>query len=478
VSVHAVAHGGASSAVVDVRAFRESLGSVDVEALTDAQRVELVAELERVKGAVSAGQARATHALRVSREAASAAGSGSPGEVVRSVGSEVALARRESPSLGDRFVGLARALVTELPGTMSALSAGVIGERHAVEVVAATACLSREDRAEVDRRVAPLLGRVGVRGAGLATRRVASELDAASVVARMAAAVASRRVSVRPAPDGMAYLTVLGPLKDVVGAYAALQARARGVVGGQCREEAPAGRGVGAVATDTALRLLSGRGVGQVQPVEVHLVMTDRSLLGVGDRGRSPMEPARIPGHGSVPAPVAREWLREARDASLWLRRLFTSPEGRDLVAMDSRRRIFTGLLRRMLVLRDDVCGTPWCGAPIVHADHAHPARAGGATGFGNGSGLCAPCNQVKESPGWRVQVLHPGPGAAGPRWVGDPGPREVELRSPTGHVYRSQAPPLTGWGEEPPRSRDRPRKRPRLASTLERRLVDLHASA
>ena len=33
----------------------------------------------------------------------------------RSVGSVVALARRESPSLGDRFVGLARALVHEMP---------------------------------------------------------------------------------------------------------------------------------------------------------------------------------------------------------------------------------------------------------------------------------------------------------------------------------------------------------------------------
>ena len=95
-----------------------------------------------------------------------------------------------------------------------------------------------------------------------AAARVAAELDAASVVARMEAAVRSRRVTVRPAPDGMAYLSVLGPLKDVVGAYAAVQARSRAVVGGQCPEEGPEGRGVGAVAADTALRLLSGRAVG------------------------------------------------------------------------------------------------------------------------------------------------------------------------------------------------------------------------
>ena len=203
--------------------------------LGDRERVDLVAELERVKGSACAVQARATDALRCSREGVA------PVDVARSVGSQVALARRESPALGDRFVGLSRALVHEMPATMAALSAGVVGERHAVAVVQATATLCLADRAEVDRRVGPLLGRLGVSAAGRAAARVAAELDAASVVARMEAAVASRRVSVRPAPDGMAYLSVLGPLKEVVGAHAALLARSRAVVAGQCPEEAPDG---------------------------------------------------------------------------------------------------------------------------------------------------------------------------------------------------------------------------------------------
>src|SRR5512139_2980735 len=254
-----------------VTSFQAWLASVDVEALSDRERVDLVGALERLKGSASATQARATHALRCSR------GRVAPQDVARSVGAEVALARRESPTLGDRFVGLSRALVTELPETMRALTAGAIQERHAVEVVQQSATLSAEDRAELDRRLGPVLGRLGVRATGNAARRVAAELDAAAVVRRMEAAVRSRRVTVRPAPDGMAYLTVLGPMPEVVGAYASLRARASAVVAGQCPEERPEGRGVGAVAADTALRLLSGREVGQVQPVEVHLVMTDRS---------------------------------------------------------------------------------------------------------------------------------------------------------------------------------------------------------
>jgi hypothetical protein len=488
--------------VVAVAAFRAWLAGVDSGVLSGRERVDLVGELERVKGAASAAQARATDAVVCSRRVVA------PQDASRSVGSMVALARRESPTLGDRFVGLARALVHEMPYTMAALSAGQCGERVAVAVVAATAALTVADRAEVDSRVGPLLGRLGVRQAGAAAARVAAELDAASVVARLEAAVRSRRVTVRPAPDGMAYLSVLGPLKDVVGAYAAVQGRSRAVVSGQCVEEGPDGRGVGAVAADTALQLLSGRAVGQPQPVEVHLVMTDRALLGTGDPGRSVMEPARIPGHGSVPAPVARAWLRDGLQlppaaggdggaARVWVRRLYTSADGRDLVGMDSRRRLFGGLLRRMLVLRDDVCTTAWCEAPIAHADHTTPAREGGATSYEEGSGRCARCNHAKEAPGWHARVI-----LNGVR-------RVVQVTTPLGHQYASQPPPLLGWGSvtsptstpaptpelaprpptgtrrepRPPQRRRRPLRRPRttgrtpvprrprLTSHLERRL-------
>ena len=422
----------ASSAERGLASVREGLSEIDIASMTDHERLALVTELERLKGAASAAQARAVHAVRVAREESC------PRDAARSVGSEVALARRESPTLGDRFVGLSRALVEELPETMARLEAGEVVERHAVELARETATLSLQDRAEVDRRLGPVMASLSPRALGRAARRVAAELDAASIVRRMEAAVASRRVSVRPAPDGMAYLSVLGPLREVVGAYAALQARARAVVGGQCEDEPADGRGVGAVTSDTALRLLAGLAPGQVQPVEVHLVVTDRALLGTGDEGRSVDEPARIAGHGSVPAPVARAWVRDAGDAAVWLRRLYTSPGGRDLVAMDSRRRVFTGLLRRMLVLRDDVCTTPWCDAPIVHADHTHPAHAGGPTTFTNGGGRCARCNGVKEAPGWQVHLVRGSP-------------LTLETTTPTGHRYRATAPPLLGWGTDPP---------------------------
>lgn len=442
-----------AAAAASVRAW---ISSIDVHQLSDPERVDFVAELERVKHAAAAAQARATHALRVSREAAS------PQDAVRSVGSEVALARRQSPTLGDRFVGMARALVDEMPHTMNALADGSCSERHALLMVQATSVLTVEHRAEVDRRVGPLLGRLGVRAAERAARRVAQELDVAAVVRRHADAVRSRRVTVRPAPDGMAYLTVLGPMVEVVGASASLRRRARSVLSGQCPDEGPQGRGTGAVEADTALQLLTGRAAGQVHPVEVHLVMTDRSLTGTGDPGRSSTEPARIPGHGSLPAPVARALVRGRAPGggdggrhgagAVWVRRLYTTPDGRDLVAMDSRRRLFTGLLRRMLVLRDDVCTTPWCEAPIAHADHTVPARDGGPTSFVHGAGKCARCNQGKEAPGWATHVDPATDGASTEPASAAAGAvsglrRRVRVTTPLGRRYVSEPPPLLGWG-------------------------------
>ncbi len=197
----------------------------------------------------------------------------------------------------------------------------------------------------MDSTLGPQLHELGVKGIERAARRMATELDAAAIVARREAAVASRRVSVRPAPDGMAYLTVLAPMKEAVAAYGELHHHAGSVSAGTAwrtdatgeqTRELPEGRGRGAIMADAAIARLTGRAVAEPAPVEVQLVMTDRALLGTGDPARSEDEPAWMPGHGPVPASTARAWIRDEK-ATVWLRRLYTGPTGRDLVGMDSR---------------------------------------------------------------------------------------------------------------------------------------------
>ena len=125
-------------------------------------------------------------------------------------------------------------------------------------------------------------------------------------------------------------------------------------------------------------------------------------------------------------------------EALVWFRRLLTTLDGSQLVGLESRRRLFPDALKRFLVLRDKTCRTPWCDAPIRHADHVVAAGRDGPTSAANGQGLCAACNQAKEADGWSAQVVSDGlPGADGQ------GRHRVRLRTPTGHTYDSTAPPL-----------------------------------
>ena len=179
---------------------------------------------------------------------------------------------------------------------------------------------------------------------------------------------------------------------------------------------------------DSLVERLTGRAAGKPAAVEVQLVMTDQSLL------TGATEPAHLSGYGPVPPDWARDLVSSVDGPSgAWIRRLFRSPRSGELVAMDSRSRLFPTGLRRFLRTRDgDCCRTPWCDAPIRHCDHVVPHDAAGPTSAGNGQGLCEQCNHTKQAPGWRAR----------PR----PGPRHtVEVTTPTGHTYDSTAPPLPG---------------------------------
>jgi hypothetical protein len=231
-------------------------------------------------------------------------------------------------------------------------------------------------------------------------------------------AEADRRVSVRPAPDAMCHLTGLLPMQLGVAAFAALRKEALS------RRHAGDTRTLGQLMADLMYERLTGASAATGLNVEIQLVMNERTLV------RGSHEPAHVQGYGAIPAFLARRIVREAHRA--WLRRLYTAPDTGELVAMDSRRRTFSGKRRHLLVLRDQTCRTPWCDAPIAHVDHVRPVWRGGRTTRDNGQGLCEACNYVKESPGWRVDLIS----VAG---------HVLETTTPTGHTYRSRAPAQPG---------------------------------
>src|SRR5690349_6242789 len=148
---------------------------------------------------------------------------------------------------------------------------------------------------------------------------------------------------------------------------------------------------------DTLVERVTGQATATSIPIEINLVMTDQTLLAGGD------EPALVDGTDSLPAPIARALVLDTSDdVPMWLRRLYVAPESGQLVGMESRRRTFTSAQRRFIRARDRYCRTPYCEAPIRHADHVTTAASGGPTDIDNSQGYCEACNYAKQAPGWR----------------------------------------------------------------------------
>jgi Domain of unknown function (DUF222) len=189
----------------------ELLEALDPD-VAESVLVERIAELERVKSAAAAGQARAAAALDATRRAAEAAAGIPAARRGRGVASEIALARRDSPARGSRHLGFAKALVHEMPYTLAALESGVLSEWRATLIVRESACLDLDDRRVLDRELCggpASLDGMGDARVAAAAKAIAYRLDPRAVVDRAAKAETERTVTIRPAPDTMTYLTAL-----------------------------------------------------------------------------------------------------------------------------------------------------------------------------------------------------------------------------------------------------------------------------
>jgi hypothetical protein len=335
----------------------------DAEAL-----LELISEAETLKSALCALQARA--AVVVDRSA------------------ELALARRVSPHRGRQLLGLARALCGDYPQTMARLAEGAIDEDKALAIVRETSTLSPEDRAGVDDAVcgrASELEGVGIRELTDRARALSFELDPDGWAERVRRAEEDRHVRFRARRDGMCSVTALVPTASGAAMFQRLTTTAAAL-----RAEGD-GRTTGQAMADVLVQAVTGSASG-LGSVCLNIVMTDVALAG------GP-EAAWIEGT-PVPAEVARHLASRAitDEAATWFRRLYAD-HGR-LVAMTTRKRVFSGALAEFLRIRDRTCRTPYCNAPIKHLDHVLPHSRGGPTSAENGQGLCEACNQAKGSTG------------------------------------------------------------------------------
>lgn len=418
--------GVAELTTADLAAFVATLGAAS-PAVTEAENIDRIRLLEELKAVCAGAQAEEAVALENNRRESEAARGVPAHRRGRGLGDEIALARRESPWRGSRFLSAARTLATDLPNTLAALKSGILSEERAMLVTREVAALRSDERREVDDRLAPRLGQLGNRGLVAEARSHVQAVDPRSAEDRARAAVKDRYVTITAASESMVQLSALLPAVQGRAAWRALGAAATAVINsGHAGERTRA-----QITADRLVELLTGQETAQAVPVELHLVMTDTALIGTGNETSSDT-PAWIVGHGPIPAGIARELIDPANDgpggrARVWLRRLYTAPDTGQLVGMDSKRRLFDGMLRRMVILRDDTCRTPWCDAPIRHIDHAKGHASGGETSYSNASGLCERGNHSKEEAGWSHTATAD----------------SLTITTPTGHVYRSETPPI-----------------------------------
>ena len=308
----------------------EELSDLDGAGGCDADRVDQLGLLEALKGAAAGAQARVTKELEASQLAAQDARGVRAKDRGRGIGDQVALARGCAASQGSRHLGFAKAVVVEMPHTHALLSAGQISEWTATKLVKETAILSLEDRRLVDERLCALrvdtstgqilppsvLGLTSNQAGGRA-RALACELDPEAAANRASKAKKDRRVTIRPAPDTMTYVTGLLPVDRGVACWANLDKSAKAI------KAAGDERSVDQLRSDLFVERLTGQAEADAVPVEIELVMDPDTLIGASER------PARAHGGPTggcvVPAATARDWVRRD-DAPVWLRRIFTDP--------------------------------------------------------------------------------------------------------------------------------------------------------
>jgi uncharacterized protein DUF222/HNH endonuclease len=439
--------------VARVQAFLALLAG-PMAAVDGADAVDCISALERLKNAASAAQARLTVSLLAEQSRQDGPRGVDPAATIRSVGAQVGLARSQSPHQGSRFVRAAQILSTDMPATMAVLSSGRIGEYRASLAVAGTSFLAPADRRLLDTELGPLLEGLSDRETQVTAARIGYRLDPGAALAQHSAAEAARRVTLRPAPDTMAILSALLPARAGIAIYtiltaAAATARAAGDL-----------RSGGQVMADTLLARVTGTEHPDDVPVGVQLIVDETTITG------GPV-PGHLAGYGPLPAPVTRTLAATApqrlvptrgghiitTDRHPKHRSAAGSPTSTDTGTGSTAHpdspttsRRFTAAQRDLLQLRDQHCRTPYCDAPIRHHDHITPHHTGGPTNIGNGQGLCEACNYRKEHPDWHTTVTNTGE---------DGRPHTTQITTPTGHTYRSTAPPPLGTGAKTPTGPD-----------------------
>lgn len=391
-------------------------------AALEAERVRILAEAARIVDAtaqslmpVGTSPARAQELAR------------------RSLQAELSLRMRVPEQTIARLIGEAEVLVGSLPETMIAFEAGEISAAHARAITEQTITLDPAARAEFECAVLPRARTQTVSQLRSTLRRLRERVHPESITVRHRRAVGERHLSVVPAADGMAWLSLY--TTGVVATAAADRLLAVALQASQIDD----GRTIAQLQVDAANCLLLGgavvgprveaplsalEGLGPVldasdsisdplpeetwmgvlpNPVvvsdqitpTVHITVPVLSLLGLDDA------PASLDGYGPIDSETAE---RLAMHAPSFIR-LLTHPETGAVLSVGRDRYTPPTDLKRALVIRDGTCRFPTCNRNVKRCDIDHTTAwaAGGETSTTNLAHLCPKHHHLKHDTPWTL---------------------------------------------------------------------------
>jgi Domain of unknown function (DUF222) len=329
-----------------------------------------------------------------------------------------------------------------LPAVTTGLAAGRLDLPKAKAITEAIQTLSRPTAADLAGQAIPHAAEHTVGQLRAWLRRAVLAADPAAAQTRHELAVAERRVTLTPQPDGMAELWALLPADDAARAYTALDTCARDSTTPHDPRSADARR------ADALIDLLAGQRT--APPTTIHVTVPLATLIAAhsnittpgtpttgasapttgapttgapttgastagraGPAGAGPTssgkvgeivgeQPGQIPGIGPIPAAMAR---RLAADG-VW-RWLATSPDG-TITAAGTRAYRPPPALATLIRGRDQTCRFPGCRQPAHRCDLDHTTRhPHGATTPDNLAALCRHHHRLKHQTDWTVRQ-HP----------------------------------------------------------------------
>lgn len=362
-------------------------------------------------------------------------------------------------------------LTEHLPAVLGAMGSGVIGDRHARQVVRHGEDLPPGAKPAFE---AAVLARLATHrtpaGLGRVAREARDRVHPVPVAERHARASQERAVFLDPAPDGMAWLSAFLPAVQAGAIHDKLTAVARSL-GEDALERRTLAQRRADVLTALTLDTPDGGAV-ERSPVQRDAAVTDaasrsavspgtpgglpfdRSATAVGPGGVAPgpdgaidpgllavrpvvavtvpvmtllgrsEDPGHLDGYGPIDPGTARVL---AAGASSFIR-ILTHPETGTVLSVGRERYAVPADLRTWLRLRDQTCRFPGCHQTALRSeiDHNVAFREGGARGStdaDNLAHLCRTHHRLKHTSRWQVSQA---PDAT-LTWV-----------SPTGRVHRS----------------------------------------